>query len=193
MAPPIILASTSRYRKQLLERLHIPFEQRAPDVDETAHPDESPEALTSRLSEAKARAVAVQCPDGLIIGSDQVATLDGAIIGKPGSHERAAEQLRRASGREVKFLTGLSLFNAAANRAHTEVVPFSVVFRPLTEARIQRYLRLDTPYDCAGSFKAEGLGPMLFEKMAGDDPTALMGLPLIRLIRLLEAEGVEAS
>lgn len=167
----------------------MPFETTSPDVDETALPNESPQALVQRLAEQKARAVADRFPDALIIGSDQVAVLDGEIIGKPGDHADAVRQLRNASGRTVRFLTGLCLFNAASGTARSEVVPFEVTFRQLSGAQIERYLKHEKPYNCAGSFRSEALGIALFEKMRGDDPNTLIGLPLIRLISLLENEG----
>lgn len=187
----LVLASTSPYRKTLLERLGLPFETASPDVDETVLPDETPEALVTRLAEAKARAIAPRFSDALIIGSDQVAVLDGNILGKPGNHEAATQQLRNASGREVKFLTGLCLLNTRTEQVHVKLVPFTVVFRSLSESQIQYYLDKEKPYDCAGSFKSEGLGISLFERLDGDDPNALIGLPLIELIRLLSAEGVD--
>lgn len=187
----LVLASTSPYRKILLERLGLHFETAAPKTDETAQANEMPEALVTRLAEAKARAIAHEYPNALIIGSDQVAVLDGKILGKPGNHETATQQLRNASGREVKFLTGLCLLNTRTNQAHVKLVPFSVVFRSLNESQIQFYLNQEKPYDCAGSFKSEGLGISLFERLDGEDPNALIGLPLIELIRLLSAEGVD--
>ena len=187
----LVLASTSPYRKILLERLGLHFETAAPRTDETALVNETPEALVTRLAEAKARAIAAEYPDALIIGSDQVAVLDDAILGKPGDHETATQQLRNASGREVKFLTGLCLLNTKTNQAHVKLVPFSVVFRSLSESQIQFYLEQEKPYDCAGSFKSEGLGISLFERLDGDDPNALIGLPLIELIQLLSVEGVD--
>lgn len=187
----LVLASTSPYRKILLERLGIDFETASPKTDETALAGETPEALVPRLAEAKARAIASDYSDALIIGSDQVAVLDGAILGKPGDHQTATQQLRNASGREVKFLTGLCLLNTRTGQAHVKLVPFSVVFRELSEAQIQYYLNQEKPYDCAGSFKSEGLGISLFERLDGEDPNALIGLPLIELIRLLSAEGVD--
>lgn len=188
---PVILGSTSPYRKELLERLRLPFETAAPDIDETALNGETPEALVARLARGKAEAVAVKHPGALIIGSDQVATLDGAIIGKPGNHDAATGQLQRASGRTVTFFTGLCLLNAVTGVSQCEVVPFRVTFRSLTAAQIEHYLQREQPYNCAGSFKSEGLGVALFERMDGDDPSALMGLPLIRLTRMLEREGIE--
>lgn len=186
----LILASTSVYRRRLLERLGLPFEVRAPWVDETARSGESPEELVQRLAEAKARAVAALAPEALVIGSDQVAVLDGRVIGKPGGHAEAVAQLRRASGRVVRFVTGVWLVEGRTGRAWGAVVPFQVHFRPLDEGLIERYLRREQPYDCAGSFKSEGLGIVLFQRLEGDDPTALMGLPLIKLVELLAAAGV---
>lgn len=188
---PLVLASTSPYRRELLERLGLPFTTAAPEADETRHGGESPEALVRRLAEAKARAVAEQFPDALVIGSDQVAVNGGEVLGKPGGFERAAEQLRRAAGRRVSFLTGLCLLNTRMNRAQVTLETFSVVFRHLTDAQITHYLEREQPYNCAGSFKSEGLGIALFERMEGDDPSTLIGLPLIRLVRMLETEGVE--
>lgn len=187
---PLILASTSPYRRALLERLGLPFSTAAPDVDEHRHPGESPADLVRRLAEAKARAVALNHPDALIIGSDQVACLDDAILGKPGDHQTAITQLERASGRCVLFQTGLCVLDARSDRVQTLVEPFRVHFRVLSRARIEGYLERERPYDCAGSFKSEGLGIALFERLEGDDPNALIGLPLIRLIPLLEAAGL---
>ncbi len=174
----------------MLSRLGIPFETAAPGIDEQRREDEAPEALVRRLAEEKARAVAPRFPAALIIGSDQVALLDGAVLGKPGNHENALRQLQQASGRTVTFLTGLCLLNAGADRVQLEVEPFEVRFRSLTRGQIEAYLQREQPYDCAGSFKSEGLGIALFERMQGDDPNALVGLPLIRLVRMLEAEGI---
>jgi len=188
--PRLVLASTSPYRKALLERLQLAFETARPEVDETRLADESAEALVARLAEAKARAVAQGMDDALVIGSDQVAVLDGHILGKPGGHEQAVAQLERASGKTVRFLTGLCLVNAATGEAQLEVVPFEVEFRTLTAEQIEHYLRREQPYNCAGSFKSEGLGIALFERLHGDDPNTLIGLPLIRLTRMLEREGL---
>lgn len=188
-APPLILASTSPYRRELLERLGLPFTTVAPAVDEHRLPDEPAAQLVQRLAEAKARAVAVSHPDALIIGSDQVACLDDAILGKPGNRANALAQLERASGRSVLFQTGLCLLDARTGQAQTLVEPFRVHFRPLSRAQIVGYLDRERPYDCAGSFKSEGLGIALFARLEGADPTALIGLPLIRLIALLEAAG----
>ncbi len=186
----LILASTSSFRRELLARLGLPFSTQAPDADESRLPGEEAPALAARLAEWKARAVARREPAALIIGSDQVATLDGEIIGKPGDHERAVLQLRRASGRTVIFYTGLCLLDSATGQCQVAVKQFQVAFRPLTAAMIERYLRREQPYQCAGSFKSEGLGIALFERLEGDDPTSLIGLPLIKLTRMLEATGV---
>ncbi|MBF0187749.1 MAG: septum formation inhibitor Maf [Magnetococcales bacterium] len=188
----LVLASTSRYRRALLERLQIPFDVTAPNnVDETPLEDEYPDDLVRRLSRNKARSVAGHYPEGVIIGSDQVAVLDGKIIGKPGNFSTARAQLKQASGRRVAFLTGLALYNVKSARIQTGIVPFVVHFRRLSDRTIERYLRKDEPYDCAGSFKSESLGVTLFERMEGDDPNSLMGLPLILLTRMLENEGFE--
>ena len=187
----LVLASTSPYRRALLERLGLAFETAAPDTDETPLENETPNALVARLSEAKAHAIAAQFPNALIIGSDQVAVLDDQILGKPGNHKNAIQQLQAASGRRVNFLTGLCLLNNQTGHCHVTVVTFSVVFRSLSERQIEQYLLRDKPYQCAGSFKSEGLGISLFEKMEGDDPNALIGLPLIELTTLLAAEGMD--
>lgn len=186
----LVLASTSPYRKAILDKLGIPFEVRAPAVEETRRENESPAQLVERLAIAKAHAIAGQRDEGLVIGSDQVAVIDDRVLGKPGSHENAVRQLRQAAGRRVTFLTGLALVNAASGEVQSEVVPFSVVFRNLTDQQIENYLQKEQPYNCAGSFKSEGLGIALFERLEGDDPNTLMGLPLIRLIRMLEKEGL---
>ncbi|EXJ14397.1 Maf family protein [Imhoffiella purpurea] len=189
-SPALVLASTSRYRRALLEQLGLSFRTDSPEVDETPRPNEPPQVLVMRLAEAKARAVAERHPDALIIGSDQVACLDGDILGKPGTRDRAIAQLERASGRSVLFQTGLCLLDARSGRAQTLVEPFRVHFRSLSRARIEGYLDREQPYDCAGSFKSEGLGIALFERLEGEDPNALIGLPLIRLIPLLETSGI---
>ena len=186
----LVLASTSIYRKELLNRLGLPFVTAAPQVDESLQPDESPQQLVRRLAEVKARAVAARYPDALIIGSDQVATVEGRILGKPGGHEQAVAQLRLASGKRLQFLTGLCLLNAHTGEAQVEVVPFTVVFRALDAQQIENYLRREQPYHCAGSFKSEALGIALCERLKGEDPNALIGLPLIRLIHMLEKEGI---
>jgi septum formation protein len=186
----LILASTSSFRRELLARLALPFTVQARDVDETGRPGEHAPALVARLAEAKAAAVARQQPAALVIGSDQAAVLDGAIIGKPGNHEGAVVQLQRAAGRTVDFYTGLCLLDSASGHRQIAVEEFRVVFRALTPAMIEAYLQREQPYQCAGSFKSEGLGIALFERLEGADPTSLIGLPLIRLTRMLEAAGV---
>lgn len=187
----LFLASTSPFRREILSKLSLPFETQAPEIDETPLPDETPEQLVERLSIAKAKAVAEKLSKGLVIGSDQVAVIDGKILGKPGDHDTAVKQLQNASGKTVTFLTGLCLYNAATHNMQVEVVPFNVEFRELTTEQIENYLQKEQPYNCAGSFKSEGLGITLFERLQGDDPNSLIGLPLIRLVRMLEAEGVE--
>lgn len=187
---PLVLGSSSPFRREVLGRLGLEFECTSPDIDESAQAGETPEALVQRLSEAKARAVAANYPQALIIGSDQVAVIDGEILGKPGSHEKAREQLARLSGRTVTFLTGLCLYNSAEDRSQLEAVPFYVDFRHLTSEQIEHYLQKEQPYNCAGSFKSEALGITLFERMQGGDPTALIGLPLIRLTSMLAEEGL---
>ena len=186
----LVLASTSPFRKSLLSRLQLSFETFAPDVDETPYANESPTTLVTRLAQSKARAAITQYPNALIIGSDQVAVIGDTILGQPGTHEQAIKQLTQASGKAVDFLTGLCLFNTNTNQAQTDIVRFSVIFRQLTLAQIEHYLMKDKPYNCAGSFKSEGLGIALIERMDGTDPNALIGLPLIRLIRMLEIEGL---
>ena len=187
--PPLILASTSPFRRELLQRLGIDFSTAAPDIDESAHPGEKPSELVRRLSEAKARAIGAS-RQGLIIGSDQVATTGDDILGKPGSHEKAVEQLQYLSGKSVCFYTGLCLLNTETDTASVEVVPYTVLFRRLDDSQVENYLRADEPYNCAGSFKSEGLGITLFERMQGDDPSALIGLPLIQLTTLLREAGI---
>jgi septum formation protein len=187
---PLILGSTSRYRRELLERLHLPFEVQAPEVDETPLAGEPPEALARRLALAKARAVAARHPEAVVIGSDQVADLAGEPLGKPGTHDRAVEQLRRMRGRTVIFQTALSVVCQASGFEMSDLAAVQVRFRALTDAEIETYLRLEEPYDCAGSAKSEGLGIALLESINNDDPTALVGLPLIRTARLLRAAGL---
>lgn len=189
--PTLILGSTSPYRKELLARLGLTFETVAPRVDESPRPGEAPEQLVARLAEAKARAVAATRTDALVIGSDQVAVLEGDVLGKPGGHAKAVEQLCKASGQTVTFLTGLCVVNTTTQSVRLDVVPFRVAFRELTRRQIEHYVEREKPFNCAGSFKSEGLGIALFQRMEGDDPTALVGLPLIRLIAMLEAEGLE--
>jgi septum formation protein len=186
----LILASSSPYRRELLERLKIPFEVMPPELDESPLAGETPHKLTERLAIAKASKIAESERDALVIGSDQVAVYNGAIVGKPHSHDRAVEQLRAASGRTVTLYTGLALVNSATGRTQCEVIPFRVTFRPLTDELIESYLRKEQPYACAGSVRSEGLGIALLEKFEGDDPNTLIGLPLIRLVRMLESEGL---
>ena len=190
-APPLILASTSRYRRELLSRLRLPFEVLAPEVDEAALTGETPAALASRLALAKARAVAARRPEAVVIGSDQVADLDGEALGKPGNHARAVQQLRRMRGRKVLFHTALAVVrgDAGFERALSSTVVVS--FRELDDAEIEHYLRAEQPYDCAGSAKSETLGIALLDAIEPDDPTALVGLPLIRTCALLRAAGLD--
>ena len=187
----LILGSSSPFRAELLTKLGLDFIQVSPDVDESALVNETPVALVERLAINKAREIAKTHPDSLIIGSDQVAVIDGDILGKPHNHANAVDQLTRASGRQVEFLTGLALLNARTGQCHSVVEPFTVHFRNLTVSQIDFYLKKEQPYQCAGSFKSEGLGISLFSKLEGDDPNALIGLPLIRLIMLLEHEGID--
>ena len=186
----LVLASTSPYRRALLERLGLPFEAIAPEVDETPLSGESPEALVSRLSRAKSTAVADGLDDALVIGSDQLAVVEDQILGKPGTEEKAREQLARLSGREVTFLTGLCLTDAASGSQQFELVPTPVQFRTLSQAQIADYVAREQPLDCAGAFKSEGLGIALFERLGGNDPNALIGLPLIALCTMLERAGL---
>jgi MAF protein len=186
----LVLASTSPFRKALLERLGIAFDSFSPDVDETRQHAENPESLVRRLSESKARAAGDAWPDALIIGSDQVAVCGEDVLGKPGNHANACEQLARLSGQRVSFYTGLCLFDARSGSVQVDVVPYHVTFRSLSAEQIDRYLHHDRPYNCAGSFKSEGLGISLFESMQGEDPNALVGLPLIRLVTWLNQAGI---
>ncbi len=189
----LILGSSSVYRRQLLERLGIPFEVASPDIDESAHPGEHPAALARRLAREKAQAIADKLPadarNALIIGSDQVAVLNDQAFGKPGNHANAVAQLQRLSGQTVIFETALCLLDAANGRAHEELVSTEVEFRDLTLTDIEAYLGKEPAYDCAGSAKSEGLGIALLDRLSGDDPTALVGLPLIALCRLLRHAG----
>lgn len=187
---PLVLASSSPYRRELLTRLRQPFTWSAPAIDETPHPGESAENLVRRLAESKARALATQHPEHLIIGSDQVAVLGEQILGKPHDFSRARSQLLAASGASVTFLTGLAVLNSATGDCMVDVIPFTVHFRPLSDEQISRYLEAEQPYDCAGSFKAEGLGVSLFRATEGEDATSLVGLPLIRLVSMLNDQGV---
>ena len=189
--PPLILGSTSRYRRELLQRLRLPFDTVAPQVDETPLPGEAPAALALRLALAKAQAVAALHPQAVVIGSDQVADLDGSPIGKPGTHARATEQLQRMRGREVVFQTAVAVVRADTGFARALLAPVRVRFRDLSDAEIERYLRLEEPYDCAGSAKSETLGIALLSAIESDDPTALVGLPLIRTCALLREAGLD--
>lgn len=188
--PRLVLGSTSRYRAELLRRLCASFEQRAPGTDETALPGEPPAARALRLAIAKAEAAAAGLIDALVIGSDQVAELDGQMLDKPGTPDRACEQLAASSGRTVHFHTALCLLDSRSGERHTHVDHTQVRFRTLTDGEIQRYVEREQPLDCAGSFKCEGLGISLFERIDNEDPTALVGLPLISLARLLRQAGI---
>ncbi len=186
----LILASSSIYRRELLERLQFPFTTISPDVDETPLEGEVPEATALRLAQLKARKVAELHPEALIIGCDQVAALDSLQLGKPLTHDNAVKQLRAMRGRSVIFYSALCLYNASLDRMQTEVVPYVVQFRDVSDAQIESYLLKEQPYHCAGSAKSEGLGIVLISAMRGDDPNALIGLPLIKLIEMLQNEGV---
>ena len=187
----LVLASTSRYRQGLLERLGMPFECADPQIGESAPAGEAPAATALRLAEAKARAVAVRYPDALVIGSDQVASCDGARLDKPGDHANAVRQLALVSGKTAVFDTAVALLDTRSSRLEARVVPCRVRFRNLSAAQIERYLRLEQPYDCAGSAKAEGLGIALIARMETDDPTSLIGLPLIALSEMLREAGFD--
>lgn len=189
--PTLVLGSTSRYRRELLARLGLPFEVAAPAVDESAAPGEAPAATALRLAIAKARAVAARHDHALVIGSDQVAECAGRLIGKPGNRERAHAELRRLSGQVVVFHTGLALVHAASGRVQTALIPVTSTFRSIGDDEITAYLDREAPYDCAGGVKAETSGIALFESIVSDDPTALIGLPLIALCRMLRAEGLD--
>ena len=193
-APELILASTSRYRRQLLDRVSLPYTVEKPDVDETPHADESPAAMSERLARAKAAAISMRYPDAWVIGSDQVCERDGIAIGKSGDHATATAQLTMASGKTLRFHTAVCLQRGpiqpcSIQHMHRDCT--QVVFRTLDAAEIERYLRAEEPYDCAGSFKCEGLGITLFERIVSEDPTALIGLPLIALTRMLRAAGFQ--
>ena len=187
----LILASTSPYRERLLERLGMPFRCQAPHTDETPLPGEEPTGLALRLARAKARDVAERNPGAWVVGSDQVASLDGAIMGKPGSHENAVAQLRASSGRKVSFHTAVALLGGSTKGEWFHVEHFSVYFQALSDSDIESYLRREQPYDCAGSFKCEGLGIVLLKRLCGDDPTSLEGLPLIALTRMMREAGID--
>jgi septum formation protein len=189
--PALILGSTSRYRRELLERLRLPFSVEAPRVDETPQPGERPAELAVRLALAKARDVASRSPSAVVIGSDQVADLDGSPVGKPGTHERAVGQLRSMSGKSVVFQTAVSVVRASSGFEASVLVPVTVRFRQLDDAQIEHYLRTEQPYDCAGSAKSEALGIALLDAIESDDPTALVGLPLIKTCQLLRQAGLD--
>ncbi|MCR8921950.1 Maf family nucleotide pyrophosphatase [Dasania sp. GY-MA-18] len=188
--PPLILASSSPYRKQLLQRLALSFSCISPDIDETPYPQENAQQLVLRLAQQKAQAIANGGHQGLIIASDQVATLNGNILGKPGNHANACRQLQQCSGQAATFYTSLHLLNSQSAESQQCVETYTVYFRELNAAQIERYLIKEQPYQCAGSFKMEGLGICLFEKLQGDDPNSLIGLPLIQLISMLANEGI---
>lgn len=187
----LVLGSTSIFRRAILEKFNVPFECAKPDIDESPRENETPHELVARLAGEKAQAVATQFPQHLIIGSDQVAVCNGTILGKPGNFENAVKQLTSFSGKTVTFLTSICLLNSNTGNQQIIVEPFNVKFRTLTHAEISHYLKAETPYNCAGSFKSEGLGICLFESLQGDDPNTLIGLPLIRLHELLKNEGVD--
>lgn len=187
----LVLASTSPFRQELLTRLGLPFQTSGPHVEESRHPGESAHEMVMRLSEAKARAVAMRFPDSLIIGSDQCAVRDGEILGKPGNRERAIEQLRAASGRTVVFHTGLCLYDSGNGDVRTADITTTVHFRDLNLRQIEAYVDREQPFGCAGSFKSEGLGIALFERLEEEDPSALIGLPLIRLTGMLAETGID--
>jgi len=191
MIQTLILGSSSPFRAELLKKLQINFIQHSPDIDETQLEGESAPALVERLAQEKARVIGETYPQALIIGSDQVAVADGNILGKPGNHQTAIQQLMMASGKSVTFYTGLALYNAENQTMQHIVEPFTVHFRELTEKQIEYYLNQEKPYQCAGSFKSEGFGISLFSRLEGDDPNSLIGLPLIKLIELLSNEGVD--
>lgn len=190
MTRTLILGSTSRYRRELLERLRLPFEVTAPEVDETPLPGESPRELALRLAAAKARAVARMHPGAVVIGSDQVADLDGKPLGKPGNHERAVAQLREMRGHAMVFHTAVSVVCLESGFSQIDLAQVHVRFRHLSDEEIERYLRAEQPYDCAGSAKSEGLGISLLDAIDSGDPTALIGLPLIRTCQMLRAAGI---
>lgn len=189
-ARPLVLGSTSRYRRELLARLNIAFDVASPDVDETPRDQESPPALARRLALEKARSVAGRFPDAVVIGSDQVADLAGQSLGKPGTHDRAVAQLRSMRGRSVVFHTAVAVVCAQTGFEAADLAPVHVRFRNLTDAEIEAYLQAEQPYDCAGSAKSEGLGIVLLDAIESDDPTALVGLPLIRTCRMLREAGI---
>ena len=190
MIKTLVLGSTSPFRKELLERFQLKFITDSPNIDETSLKNESPEDYVLRLSLEKAKAVANNHKNALVIGSDQCSILNGAIRGKPGNHENAIQQLTESSGQRVSFLTGLCLYDTSDDSYQLDLVPFHVDFRTLTSTEIESYLKAEEPYSCAGSFKSEGLGTTLFKRLHGDDPTALIGLPLIKLSEMLRNKNI---
>ena len=190
MKQTLILASSSIYRRELLQKLQIPFSAISPKIDETPLAGEKPHETALRLAQEKAKKIGTEHPHALVIGCDQVATLDGEQLGKPGNHKNATEQLKKMRGREVTFYSALCLYNAATGNMQAENVPYLVRFRQLTDAQIENYLNKEQPYQCAGSAKSEGLGVALIERMLGEDPNALIGLPLIKLVSMLKNEDI---
>ena len=188
--PSLILASSSPYRRALLDRLNLPYQTASPDIDETPLTDEAPGEYVARLAEQKARALAASFPDALIIGSDQCCVLDDRIVGKPGNFENARQHLLACSEKHITFLTGLCVLNTASDSKEVCVEPYHVHFRQLSASMVENYLHAEQPYDCAGSFKMEGLGIALFSKLEGEDPNSLIGLPLIKLIAMLDRQGL---
>ena len=191
MPPKLILASSSPFRQQLLARLQLDFDCISPDVDESTHPGEDAVSYVRRLAESKARTVSAQHPDAVVIGSDQCALRDGSILGKPGNHANALQQLREAQGKSVIFHTGVCVIRRDHDLCVVDEVPYEVEFRQLSDRQLEHYLQVEKPFQCAGSFKAEGYGTCLFRRLRGDDPSALIGLPLLRLTEMLEAAGIE--
>ncbi len=187
----LVLGSTSIFRKSILEKLNLPFDCAKPNIDESALNNETPIALVERLAIEKAKAVSTKYSDALIIGSDQVAVCDGEILGKPHNFENAVKQLTKFSDKAITFYTGLCVFNSKTGQTESLVEPFTVHFNPLTQTEITNYLKAEQPYNCAGSFKSEGLGICLFKKLEGDDPNTLIGLPLIKLVALLKQHNVD--
>ena len=187
----LVLGSTSPFRKIILEKLQLPFQCAKPDIDETAHKDETPQALVERLAIEKAKAVTSQYPSALIIGSDQVAVCEGEILGKPHNFDNGVVQLTKFSGKSITFYTGLCVYDSESDKAIALVEPFTVHFNELSQIEIANYLHAEQPYNCAGSFKSEGLGICLFSKLEGDDPNTLIGLPLIKLVELLKQQGID--
>lgn len=191
MKQTLILASSSTYRRELLHKLQIPFSAISPKVDETPLDGEKPHQTALRLAQEKAKKIGAEHSHALVIGCDQVATLDGEQLGKPGNHKNATEQLKKMRGREVTFYSALCLFNAVTGNMQAENVVYLVRFRQLTDAQIENYLNKEQPYHCAGSAKSEGLGIALIERMLGEDPNALIGLPLIKLVKMLQNENID--